>query len=444
MSAIIKTDLRVENSDAFINSILDVPSYVFISGQDPWTDENNPPDPLDSTEDELDALSDIVGIKKISKSDIVSVVPRNNWEAGTTYDQYDHTVDMINDRNPSTGDFYRFYVVTEDFNVYKCLSNNYGAVSQDRPTGTDPSAFTTPDGYIWKYMYTIQASEAFKFMTSNWMPCYTLKYNDGSAQWASQQAATPGSIERIEVTTSGTSYLDSNPPSVTVSGDGTGATASAVVNTVTGEIDDIVVTNPGQDYTYASITIFDDTGNGVGAEARAIISPRLGHGSNPRIELGATYLMIKTVIDGDEGGVIPVDVSYRMGGIVKLPGNSDATGAYTIAINTPDTYLYTEGETITGETSGATAILNVIDHIKGLLYVDNVTGQFTQGENISSQAYNSTAITMISSGFAPLTGDVYGSADINSQTGKILYQSNRTAINRVADQREEIIAVISF
>ena len=162
MPAIVKNELRVFNSDTFRYSILNVPSYVFISGLDPWADEQDPPEPKDSIQDENRVLSDIVGIKRVLQSDVIAVLPRTNWEAGQIYDQYDHEVDLINDQNPITGDFYRFFVVTEDFNVYKCLSNNYRAQTANRPTGTNPEPFQTPDGYIWKYMYTIQSTDAFR------------------------------------------------------------------------------------------------------------------------------------------------------------------------------------------------------------------------------------------------------------------------------------------
>ncbi len=443
MAAIIKNDLRVYHLDTFRYALLNNPSYVFISGVTPWDNESEPPVPLDTTAGEYRALSDLIAVKRILQSDVMSVAPRTNWISGTVYDQYDHEVDLINSRNPDTGDFYRFYVLTEDFNVYKCLSNNYSNPSIDRPTGTAPEPFQTPDGYIWKYMYTVQAADAFRFLTVNWMPCYTLDYNDGSALWNSQQSAIPGTIDNIDVLVKGTGYRSSNPPVIIIDGDGTGASASAIVNPVTGELDNIVVNDSGRNYTYANIIIDDGSGTGIGASARAIIGPRLGHGHNPRIELGATYLMVKVTIDGDEGGIIPVGIDYRTSGIIAMPGSSNPSG-YTIKVDTAASRLFTAGQTITGHTSGATANIVQIDYLKGIIHINNLVGLFTQSELISSTSFNETPIETIHNGFLPLTSLVYDSSSVDLNEGKLMFVANREKITRVSQQKEDIVAIISF
>lgn len=442
MPAIVKTDISIQIQDSYRNTIINNPTYAFISGLSQWTDELEPPTPVDSTEDEYEALSDLVGIKRITVGDTISVVPRNNWQTGKVFDQYDHTVDLINTRNPETGDFYRFYVITQDFNVYKCISNNYRALTTTRPTGTSPEPFRTPDGYVWKYMYTVQANDSFKFMTTNWMPCYTLLANDGSAQWVSQQAAVPGTLDAIRVIIKGAGYSAINPPSIIIDGDGTGAVATADVNPITGEIDDIIVVNPGQDYTYANITISDLGGSGVGATARSIIGPRKGHGADPRSELGATYLMLKVTLNGDEGGLLPTNIEYRRSGIISNPRSN--TLGYIIKIGVSESILFKAGETITGGITGATADIVQVDTVTGELFVTNVVGSFSSSENISSQAYNESSIESISTGYLPLTGSVYGSASLNKQTGEILFISNREKITRVENQKEDIVAIISF
>lgn len=443
MPAIIKQDLRVENLDQFIYSLENKPTYVYISRTSEWDNETNPPTPNDSTQDEYSALSQLVGLKRINPVDVCSVVPRTNWISGNTYDQYDHEVDLINTRNPETGDFWRYYVVTEDFNVYKCLSNSYRSASTNRPTGTDPNAFQTPDGYIWKYMYTIQASDAFKFMTSNWMPCYTLQYNDGSAQWNSQQSATPGTIDNIDVTVAGTGYDPQNPPTVSIDGDGSGAEAVAEVNSLSGEIDDIVITNSGEYYTNATITITDGTGSGLGAEAVATIGTRKGHGFDPKTELGAHYLMMRVELDGNEGGLFNTGINYRVSGVIQQPKHVSNT-VVSIKIDTQTSYLYQNGQTVTGETSGATGDIIHVDKQSGILYLNNIQGQFVQSENISSNVINSTSILSVFADFEPLINTVYAPDTFNKNTGNLFYIANREPISRVDNQKEEVMAVITF
>ena len=52
-----------------------------------------------------------------------------------------------------------FYVVTDAFNIYKCLDNSNGAVSTFDPstigTPTQQGSFETADGYKWRYITSI-------------------------------------------------------------------------------------------------------------------------------------------------------------------------------------------------------------------------------------------------------------------------------------------------
>lgn len=438
MPAIVKNELRLSALDAVSNRIKELPTYFFVSGLTPWG-ETGPGTPIDNQVDEIKTLSDTFGLKRIQANDLITVLPRVTWTEGTVYDHYSQDVDLINDRNPDTGDFYRFYVVTEDFNVYKCLGNAYGAASETRPTGTSPEAFRTPDGYIWKYMYTIQATDAFKFMTSNWMPCYTLTFNDGSPQWNSQISAIPGTLDNIIVTNKGSGYNFVSPPTIQIVGDGSNATASAVVNEITGELDDIVVTNPGNGYTSATIQIIDEN-NGLGAEAIATIGPRKGHGHDPRLELGAVYLMAKVTIDGDESGLFPDNISFRTSGIIQLPGSIEPEGFVMRVTNAKP---FSSSDQITGSVSNATANIKLIDYDNNLLYINGVVGQFLEVDVISNGT-NQTGISTIYNSTDPLVGVVYAGDAFDKQTGDVLYIANREKITRTNNQREDIIAILSF
>ena len=77
-------------------------------------------------------------------------------------------------------------------------------------------------------------------------------------------------ISEIQITNPGSSYITT--PTVTISGDGTGATAEAVI--VNGKIQTINITNRGTDYTRATVAITG--GSGYGAEAVAVIDGRTG------------------------------------------------------------------------------------------------------------------------------------------------------------------------
>lgn len=79
----------------------------------------------------------------------------------------------------------------------------------------------------------------------------------------------PTGINSIEIVNGGTSY--STPPQVIISGDGTGATARALV--ANGRVFRIEVINKGSDYTKATVTL---VGGGTGATAKALLENNFG------------------------------------------------------------------------------------------------------------------------------------------------------------------------
>ena len=78
-------------------------------------------------------------------------------------------------------------------------------------------------------------------------------------------------ISEIQVTNAGTGYTET--PTITITGDGTGAVASAVV--VNGKIQNIVLTNRGINYTRAIVTITG--GSGYGAAGSAVLDGKFGY-----------------------------------------------------------------------------------------------------------------------------------------------------------------------
>jgi hypothetical protein len=77
-------------------------------------------------------------------------------------------------------------------------------------------------------------------------------------------------ISEIQVTNPGVGYTTA--PTVTISGDGSNATAEAVI--VNGRIQKIIVTNRGIEYTQATVSITG--GNGYGAEAIVVVDAKVG------------------------------------------------------------------------------------------------------------------------------------------------------------------------
>lgn len=130
-----------------------------------------------------------------------------------------------------------------------------------------------------------------------------------SRQALTEILAIPGTIDTILVTFGGSGYTA--PPTVTVLGDGTGCTATAVIHN--GIVVRINVTNPGSNYTHAEVII---SGSATG---RVIVSPPKGHGRDAITELHAKTLMFYGNIDEQKVLGFNIKNDYRQLGIIRNP-----------------------------------------------------------------------------------------------------------------------------
>jgi hypothetical protein len=426
MPSIVTSKFRIHNAQQFVESFSEAANtmmYLFVGKNTTFPDDNNPPTPVNSTANiEFTPWRDMFGAKRIQSTDVTHAIERYNWTAGTVYDAYDDQ-----DTNLLDDDF---YVLTEDYNVYKCLFNAGGTASTTKPTGVSTLQFTTADGYIWKYMYTVTTSNALKFLTNDYIPVQTLTADDGTDQWDVQQAAVNGSINVIKVTAGGSGYVTA--PAVTITGDGTGATANCTItaNAVTR----VTVTNVGTGYTRATVTFASGA-----AAATAVISPKGGHGSDPVEELGGKYVMINSRLDGSESNTISTANEFRQVGLIKDPflfgtttrataSSFRQTFRYTVA----NTGNYTLDEVVTSGSN--TAFVVEWDATNSLLYTTKpLNSNFANGATITGgTSGTSRTITAIST------------AGLDPYSGELLYVENRVPIARSIDQIEDVKLIIQF
>ena len=262
MAAIITEKFRIHNAKQFKEDFGESASssYIFIGRSFDWTDENNPPAPANAVGEEIDSYADMIAMKKVSTSDVSHGLTRYDWTSGTSYDEYAHDYSATNlSPASSSNNLYdsRFYVITDEYHVYKCIrtgrdSSGAVVVSDVKPTGTSATTLVeTADsnaasgrGYLWKYMYTISASETIKFVTNDFIPVKTLgavsavdgtgtsgsigssATDDGTGQWDVENSAVNGGISHVSVTNAGAGYTDGTYPNVAIVGDGSGATCS--------------------------------------------------------------------------------------------------------------------------------------------------------------------------------------------------------------------------
>ena len=460
MTAIVTSNFRVINAENFKEDVADAATsvYVGIGKSDVWslttsdTTDTTPTTPVDALDTLGEAYQNMIGMKLIGSADISHVVPRYTWASDTSYHAWDSDDGSIFDK--------KFYIVTNEFKVYKCIKAG-GSVSTVQPTQTltDPTAES--DGYIWKYMYTISVADAEKFLTTSYMPVKTVSldfvsdsvaeetlseadYAQYLNQKASKESPTAAGIERIDVIAGGT-Y--SSTPTVSISGDGTLATATAVMSGSGSNqtVDSINITNKGTNYTVADITF-----SAGDASARAVISPELGHGVQPIKELGAFFIGLNTQLTGTEGGDLTVGNDFRQVTLIRNPKlygpGAVATAATLKALRymdfQPTTTVtdYLVDELIVGQTSGAQAYIVEIDAATGYVYYhqNDKTGytSFIGGENVAGQTSSVNG--------ALEAANSLGNPEVHPGTGDIMFLENRNPINRTTTQIEDIKVIIEF
>lgn len=428
--------------------------YVGIGRSYDWGASDDASTPVNTERDQRNSQLDLVSVKNVEAHSFV--IPRYTWTLGAIYQAYnDGTAG-----HPSNS----YYVITDENNVYVCLQQGKNAQGQSvtstvKPSGTLTTSFGTADGYIWKFLYSVGALRASRFLASNFMP--VTKYfgfdSDDAAdqveQVGIQNAAVKGEIVGFEVTAGGTGYTTS--PVVTVYGNGTGAKGSASISG--GAITKIELVDSdgnyalGRNYTYASATI--SGGNGTGGKIRPILGPSLGFGADPRDDLRATAMMFTAKPDGDEGGDWLVGNDFRQVSLIKNPlkgqdADSDFTGNTGNALRRLEfatvSSNFTVDKVILGSTSQTEAYVSKVDSDTVWFIQNETTGfkPFTEGEAITETDGNGSGV--LESVGTDGDTDAYAEGEIRRRSGEVVYIDNRAAVSRSADQKEDIKIIIQL
>lgn len=258
-------------------------SYYYAYGQvTPWPTVLDPisgdvisseiytPLPVESQAFEIETRKNIVYMKLIDSNDAAIVVRRINWIIGNVYDMYDdYSPSNLATSGATSLQTADYYVMTSDYNVYKCLDNNKGAQSFIQPIGTSVTQFQTSDGYVWKFMYTIPLYLRQKFLNSLWMPVTTALsnqfYSSGSinnyyiADAGSGYVDATWKVKYINILNGGAGYATGDVITFDAPTSGTTAEAIITADPILGNVTGITITIPGAGYTtqpeIASITI---------------------------------------------------------------------------------------------------------------------------------------------------------------------------------------------
>lgn len=216
MSAVLKSTTGVSVAESVLNDIVSKNSryYYYLGKILSWNPLGTdlPETPDTSYQYELKTRSQIISTKRIRESDVAFVISKILWTMNTVYDIYDdsYSANLLSANGKPTLEDALFYVVTDEYNVYKCISNNYNSVSTVKPTGYDSTIVTTSDGYQWKFMYNIPIGFKNKFFDTEFMPVTTAIKN---------QFYSKGQLSNVIIDNGGSGYVQSTT-SIGVAGDG--------------------------------------------------------------------------------------------------------------------------------------------------------------------------------------------------------------------------------
>ena len=273
MAAIITDQIRILNARNFLDGITTSGSsyYSFIGLpnatdiQSDW--DNNPPSPVDNFDNENEIWETMIGLKKITSSDVRLVVPKIEWRSGNTFDMYRHDYNTSNTAKVSGAtNLYgaSFYVMNSEYRVYICLQNGTtpetpnGAPSLDEPTFVDlepRAAGSSGDGYIWKYLYTIAPADIVKFDSTNYIPVPS-NWEDSTTNASVRDNAVDGSIKTVVISGRGVALGTANAvyTNVPIKGNGTGAECTITMN-ADSQVSSVVVSSQGSGYTYGNVDL---------------------------------------------------------------------------------------------------------------------------------------------------------------------------------------------
>jgi hypothetical protein len=565
VAILLSKQARVELARSFLREIRNVVDednnklydyYNFaLARTTSWSDESTPEEPYDSQKYLNEFRNNILFTQKVNPPDVCHLVPRKDWTSGTIYDPYDDDYSSTNpaQSGATTLADAEFYVLTSDDRVYKCIDNRDKITlevveSTIEPNETTTDIFRTDDGYRWKFMFQLAEADKTKFLDAGHIPVRKLTTD------SPQDGATTGLINAINVTASGSGYT--SVPTVIINGDGTGASATAImdgsggvdsieVNTPglgysfafvtltggggtgveagvqlgdsdpdstalqravedaarpgtierilitdggrdyvdgdtfvkivgdsvetanqatatvtiaegTGAITEVKVDNVGRGYTYADITFVNSAGEEnsleTRASARAVISPIKGHGNNPVTELFSTTVGVVVSLDDNDNKDLILDNDFRQIGLIKNVYNFDedaiwreASGTASYIINVTDSSPYSIDDIVFTDagtsTEGKFRVIQIVESTRE----EVASGTFDiYLQAIVPNIDDDSVITIEGSDSGSLSINSHTNPEISTHYGEIVFIENRQAITRSEDQVETIKALVNF
>jgi len=512
MPAIITDNLKIRTCTNFIDDVETANYYCFIglSNYDDYSSDwnSNTPDPVDNLSYLNEYKHTILGVKKITLSDVIRVIPKVQWTSGLKYDMYRHDYSRYN-LTPITNStrLYdsRYYVINRDYRVYVCINNgsspsnqNKGVISINEPVHTSESPEIENDGYIWKYLYTISAPDALKIDSTNYISVPNSWTTSTDSEISRiRNASVDGKIETIIIEDSQPYLIPSTSNvvnDVPIIGDGIGGLASVTFDEQ-GKPIKVTVTNGGSGYTFGTLDLDSIVEPQLTKSVfNVIIPPPGGHGRNLYTELGTNRVLIysrieNTVtnpdfIEGNQFARVGIVKDITQFGSTTLFTDTSGSGVYGIIVDGTSASSEPEDSIITQTNTNASASLvsavsvgssTVIKYTKPReFYTDTYSSGniiktsdryltdgvgLTTASSYSFPTFNSSSITVNGTNYNVFNysgsqlGETFlgqtfseglANPDINTKSGEIVYVDNRVSVSRQSQQREDIKIIIEF
>lgn len=196
MPSLLKSSSKKTFAQTFLDDIkLNKNKYFFFIGKSTsWTDENIPDPYVDTIENEFKLMNGIIAYKQITPSDVFYALKKNIWTTGIIYDQYTDKINLFEEDDASL-----FYVITSQNHIFKCLGNNNNSISVIEPNQTVSFSFTLSDGYVWKYLASVEETN-FPIELSDYVPVQFADIRKDlqfSNQYNTQLESIPGEISSV-------------------------------------------------------------------------------------------------------------------------------------------------------------------------------------------------------------------------------------------------------
>lgn len=441
---LIPTVFRTHMARQFKESITEPANtiyYAFAGKHSPYAN-GSIPQPTDDLQTTLyGAFDEMVFGKRILDTDVSLMVPKEEWQTNTVYAAYDSASVIYGNS------FYVAINASSQYDVFKCLDNNKGSYSIYAPslseTSASDDAYSTADGYVWKYMYSVTAATWNKFTTDAWMPVANNANVTGNA--------VSGSIDIINVKLGGSHYDATltgqfSAADITIAGDPllyvigsnanttdnfyndsaiyiTGGSGMGQIRKIVGyngsyrriSVNNAFTTQLSNTSTYAISPLIQISGDGDGAVARALVNTATAAANSIyKVEVvnrGSNYSYATLSIGGNTSGFsnaasLTVSIAPPSG-----HGFDPAEELGSTAVGISVSFANNES----GKISSANDI-RTIGILKDPKYANvqfsinssSLSGTFTVGETITQNTTNATAVVVSINGLTLDTSNATG------------------------------------